>query len=287
MHFIQYQQGGTLETDLNEFPTSGSVHVSIYNPNGSLIVASASIAMDGIDTGITAAVTASAQSISVANASGIVAGRRYLFDGSEDAQGETVTVRSVSGSTITFARPVLYAHSSGSTFQSTRVVATVPASAATPIARHYRAHFAYQVSGVQQPDKIISFDVVRFVPASELTLEDIRDLEPNLKRKLPDGATLKSIKDRTWKTILDYIANTIDPGAFVSTPNLTVPHTYLIMSELLLNAGPDYVAAQEKYATLYAQYLETALGASTVDINQDGQISTFDFYRSTIKLIRS
>lgn len=286
MHFITKDLGGQLTIDLPVRPTSGSISVALYKPSGASLTSSASFTTGSVDTALTAAVALGGQSLSVFSTTGMLPTGRLLLDGSEDIGGETVTVKRVSGSLVTLLRPVLSAHVSGATLQSTSVAITVPASMATQVGRHYRAEVNFQDAGVSHAPRVVEFDVVRWNPECKLTVESLRDLDSTLTRKLPPGTSLKALRDLTWDRILSHVANTVDPGAIVDTGALTMAHQYLIRSEMALSAGPDHLEESDRYLQRFRDTLDAAVGSAAIDLSQDGQIGPNDAYRQTIRLIR-
>lgn len=123
-------RGGTIEAHfLGARPTSCTV--SVYTDTGAAKVDGATATVSTVNTTISAGAARGATSVTLASASGVVAGRRYLLGTLNSTEAaEAVTVKSVSGSAATLWAPLMLAHSSGVSFSGTRVSYAVSASAA-------------------------------------------------------------------------------------------------------------------------------------------------------------
>lgn len=251
---------------------------TVYSPGGGSLQ-TPTVTLDTVNTTLSGAASAGATSVTVASATGIVAGRRYLLAGGEDAGGEEVTVKSVSGTTINLVRALRLAGASGASFVGHRATLAVTSIAVAD--RGYRAEVAWAVSSVTQPPFVAAFDVVRYWPRSGLTAEGIRDLDPLFSKRLPAGTWIPAIIDRAWDQLLARIASKVDPGALVGALDLTVPHSYLVRALLLETAGPDAIPDCERMHARYTAELDTALAATAIDNDQDGVVEPNEgWYRS-------
>lgn len=286
MIFINFNTGGSFTVRLPNRPDSGSIAVSLYGPNGNQITSNASYSLDSVNTTLTAGIAVGASTGLLASPTGVVAGKSYLVGGPESANGETVTVKSLNGSTINFLDTILIPRSTSDSFFSTDLVVGVSSSQTTAIAKGYRAEITYTVNSASQPVEISSYQVVRYTPETRLTLDIIRSHDPNFgSKKLPSGLHFARLKEVTWQSILRHIASTISPGALVGTVDLTDAHALLLLSKIALNAGPDYQQQEEKLRTLFVEELNRTLAAMTIDNNQDGRTGPNDGYFQTINLI--
>lgn len=285
MHFINLSTGGTIFFEFPTQPDSGSISVKLYAPNGSGWGAP-SVTPDTVNTTITGTVGPGSQTLGVNTVTGLVAGRRYLLDGPETVGGESITVKAVSGSSVTLFRPVITAHLSGSSLKGTGCLVSLTGSQTGTVGRGYRGEAFWTLDGVAQHPVVFSFHLVRYSPVSYLTMEDVRDLDPTLASKLPKGAFFSALRDKTWNMILNRVASTVNPGAVVGTVDLTVAHSFLVRSELALTAGPDFIEYRTQMAQRFAEELEAALAACTVDTNEDGIIAANEAFRRVIHLVR-
>lgn len=114
--------GGTIETQFLD-RTLTSCTVGVYTAEGAAKVAAGTAAtVDTVATTLSGAAAARATSVTVTSASGIVTNRRYRIGTTGTAEApEVVTVKSVSGTTVTLWAPLVVAHASGAAFAGTRV----------------------------------------------------------------------------------------------------------------------------------------------------------------------
>jgi hypothetical protein len=270
MRFVQYNTAGTLAVDLDERPDAGPTFV-VRLPSGGEAQTSTAATLDGVDTALAAAAAAGAATLSLASATGVTAGHRYLLGGSEAAGGEVVTVKSVSGATATLVRPLQRAAASGASFESARVTMAVAAAAVQRIARHYHAELTYTVGAAARPVVHVPFDVTRYVPFSALSLENVRALDPLFAKRLAAGTHWPDLREAAWDLILARIAATKAPGALVGTLDLTIPHGYAVRMLVAETAGqtPEQAAARDDLRTRFAQELDACLARAAFDDDGD------------------
>ena len=256
---------------------------TVYGPEGGA-QQTPSVTLDTVATTLSGSASAGATSVTVASATGITAGRRYLLAGGEDAGGETVTVRAVSSNTVTLVRPLRWAAASGASFVGHRI--TMALTSLSTADRHYRAEVTWAVSTVAQPPFVVPFDVVRYWPRSGLTAEDLRDLDPLFSKRLPAGTWIPAVIDRAWDQILARVASKVAPGALVGALDLTVPHGYLVRALLLETAGPDAAQERELLFARYGAELDSALAATAIDDDQDGAVEPHEGWYRSIPVLR-
>ncbi|HEY6017591.1 MAG TPA: hypothetical protein VIU16_12460 [Gaiellaceae bacterium] len=285
MIFLPYNAARAVAFDLPQRADATPTFV-VYTPQGGTQQASASVTLDAVDTTLGGAAAAGAQTVSVASAAGVTVGRKYLIGGSEDTGGERVTVTGVSGTTVTLARKLRLAHASGAAFQSSRVTCAV--SAIATVARHYRIEIAWSVGGTAQPPFERTFDVVRYVPESNVTaFDDVADTDPVSGKRLPAGVWFPATRDAAWDEILDHVAAKVDPGAIVSSTALSRAHRYLIRALLAETGGDEWAAYRDDMRKRFAEVLDGALGAAAIDNDGDGVIEPNEGWMRGIPLARA
>ena len=290
MRFVEANRASSLSVDLPRRPSAAGTYV-VADRQGGVLQASAAATPDAVNTTIAASADAGALSVTVTSASGITVGRRYLLAGAEDAGGEVVTVRSISSTTITFARRILTARASGATFASSRVTFALPALPSPD--RAYRVEYTYPVAD-DRPSVAVPFDVTRWTPVTSLTLEDVRDIDPLVVKRLPAGLWLPALRDDAWEMLCRHIATRIDPGAvvgtidMVGTVDLRTAHGYLVRALLAESAGdgPEVTAYRERMATRYAEERDGVLGTLAVDRGQTGAASLRDAWTRHLPIMR-
>ncbi len=284
MRFVEANRASSISIDLPRRPSAAGTYV-VADRQGGVLQASAAASLDAVNTTLGASADAGALSVVVTSASGITVGRRYLLAGAEDAGGEVVTVRSISSTTITLARRILTARASGVSFASSRVTFALPALPSPD--RAYRVEYTYPVAD-DRPSVAVPFDVTRWTPVTSLTLEDVRDIDPLVVKRLPAGLWLPALRDDAWEMLCRHIATRIDPGAVVGTIDLTVAHGYLVRALLAESAGdgPEVTAYRERMATRYAEERDGVLGTLAVDRGQTGAASLRDAWTRHLPIMR-
>lgn len=258
---------------------------TVYSPGGGSLQ-TPTVTLDTVSTTLSGAASAGATSVTVASATGITAGRRYLIGGGEDAGGETITVKSVASTTVNLVRALRFAVSSGASFVGHR--ATLSLSSIDTADRHYRAEVAWAVSSVTQAPFVLAFDVTKYTPRSGLTAEDIRDFDPILNKRLPQGLWIPAVIDQAWSMILAQIASKVDPGGLVGALDLTVPHAYLTRA-LILEASAtsaETAAEVERFYQRFSSTFDTALASAAIDNDQDGRIEPNEGWYRSIPVMR-
>jgi hypothetical protein len=120
MQAVIVNRGGLIETNFLDVRPS-SVLVSMFNGEGSQKIGSLAATLDTVSTTVSVTVAKGATSISLADATSVVIGRRYAIGSVYTARArEVVTIKDLTASTATFWGPLNYAHNSGDAFGGTR-----------------------------------------------------------------------------------------------------------------------------------------------------------------------
>lgn len=272
MRWVQHNAAGPIVFDLPKRP-SGAGSARVLSAAGAVLQASPTVTLDSVNTTLSGAVVAGASSLTVASGTGIAAGRRYLLAGSETDGGEVVLVSSVASTTVTLARRLGRAQSSGATFQGTRVTVAITSASTAQCSRGLRVEWTDPTTS----DVLaIPFDVTRYAPTSWLTVQDLYDLDPTLRKRLPEGTWLPALRDRAWEILLDDLG-TKDrhPGGYAGVIDLTIPHGYLVRSivaETVTDA--EGVAYRDDMRAQYERTLARALNSVPYDEGNSGATAT-------------
>lgn len=270
MRWVQLTVARSLTADLPRRPSAVGTYV-VKTVGGATLQTAAAPTLDAVNTTLTGAVALGASVLPVTSATGITAGRRYLLGGAESVGGEMVTVKSVASLNVTLMRPLRAAQATAATLQGTRLTFAIDATGCPAPGRNYRIEWT-PASGDEDLALVLPYDVTRYAPVTYLTIEDLRDLDPILAKRLSAGTWLPAVVDRAWMVLLGHIAQKIDPGGVVGTVDLTLAHGYLVRALLAETAGKDddTVAYLEDMRTRYAQERDSALGALAYDASQTG-----------------
>jgi hypothetical protein len=284
MRFVQKGRAATLDLYLPRRPSAAGTFV-VYTAAGSELQASSAASLDSVSTTLSAAADAGAASVTLTSATSVTAGRRYLLDGTEDTGGEMVTVRSVSGTTVTLAARLLRAHASGATFQGTRV--TFAVSAITQSGRNHRVEYSYP-EGDAQPSVTVPFDVVRYSVVTNLTAADLRTVDGQLAKKIPAGVWLPDVIASAWSTLQADVSVECDPGAIVGAVDLTTAHAHLcrfLLADATAGDDQEMQDARTRYAARYREELKRQLATLSRDEGQTG-VATSRPYTSSVRVGR-
>lgn len=284
MRFVEANRASSISIDLPRRPSAAGTY-TVADRQGGVLQASTAASLDSVNTTLSAGADAGALSVVVTSATGITVGRRYLLAGAEDAGGEVVTVRAISGTTVTLARRLMQTRASGVSFASARVAFALPAIASP--GRAYRVEYSYPGAD-DRPDVAVPFDVTRWTPVTSLTLEDVRDIDPLVVKRLPSGLWMPALSQEAWEMLCRHIAARIDPGAVVGTVDLTVAHGYLVRALLAESAGdgPEVTAYRERMQVRYVEERDGVLSTLAVDKGQTGAASLKDAWTRHLPIMR-
>lgn len=184
MRFVE-DTAATLEFYPPEQGVASAATVALYRAGNTVLQAAASATIDTVSTTIGAAVARGARSITVASATGIVAGRRYLVQ--EGGRRWVCIVNEISGTTIYPEQRAPFALTTSATFKGYRLSYSLTTTHTADRDDNYRAHWSYTIGGTSYVyDQI--FDIVSAYPTDvyETTLDDVLDSYPWISQHLQD-----------------------------------------------------------------------------------------------------
>lgn len=260
--WVQMGAAGSVAFDLASRP-GGAGTARVLTADGS-VLSSPTPTLDAVNTTLSATAAAGATSVSVTSATGVTAGRRYLLGGAEGAGGERVLVASVSGTTVTLARPLAAARASGATFQSARVSVAVSTDCTAAAARQHRVEWT-------NPDtsevEAFPFDVTAYAPRTGLASAELLDADPLLRGRLPKGTWLPALMDRAWSIVLTDLAGTTrHPGGYAGVVELTEAHAYLVRALAAeTDTTPEGILYRDDMRQRYAQERDRVLASVAYD----------------------
>lgn len=272
MRFVTLGRSGSLTVTLPHRPTGAGTAV-VYSAEGGALE-TITPTLDSLSTTISADVLPGKTTLTVASASGLVRGRRYLLDGPEDGGGEQVTVTGSASTTLTLARALRRGHASGAAFVSTRLSLPITTLSTSAVRRNLRVEWL-------DPDThemvAIPFDVARWSPLTFLTAEDLRASDPLLTKRIPPEMWLPDLVADAWDKITDSLAaKGRVPGNFAGTIDLTRAHGYLCRAFIAEGFTRDTEGAAflEDMRTRYRQELDETLAGLGYDEGGAGATAT-------------
>ena len=125
--------GGVLEVFLpGRIEATPAPAVTLYDGGGGTTFSAVAARKEEVATTLSAAAAIGARTLSVVSLAGMIAGRKLRIGGTL-SPAEDVTVRSVTGTTLSLDVPLLYAHAIGEAVESTRLWLDVTAAQATSL----------------------------------------------------------------------------------------------------------------------------------------------------------
>ena len=297
-NFVQLNGTGIISFELPVRPVNNQVTASIFSSNGSLIAsndASLGVPLCTVDVrqasfgAAVLTVAAAAGSLSfTGNVSTYTKGKRYLLGVSEEQNGEMITVRSNAGGVVTPLRPLINSFAVGDSITDPEVRVTVPTSSTGEVSvnNYIRLSYTGSVSGLSGDAIHKSFDITRYIPVTTLSIEDLRDFDPQLAKKGLAGLSINAIMKKAWEQILARVGARGNMSGLVGSVDLTVPHSYLtrrMIAELDME--------QKEYADMLAlrfnEEFESIVGVTAHDANGDGAINSWERFRNTVSWVRT
>lgn len=286
-NFIQKDKQGNISFYLPKIPDSNNITASVFKPSG---------AEDGTITVTYTATSASLMSGSnpgdyslyASQTSFLKKGEKFLVTNSTQDFGaaEFVTIKtfSTSSNLITVLRPMISEHLFGDKIASTKIKMTIPSTSTGTIGKGYKIQIDYSVGGEAQEPITLSFQVTRYLPATNLSFEHIRDIDPTLGKKIPSGFQFEELKAITWNALLTRVSANYSPGSLVGTVDLTLPHAYYVKMVIFESAGKDYEDQRMLMAERFENEFKQALAACAFDEKQNGDSS--GQYLQQMRLVR-
>lgn len=185
-----------------------------------VVQASAAATLDAVNTTITAtagAQTADPRRLTVASATGITVGRRYLLTHATTGRSEPVRVSSVTGLVLLLAEPVAASYASGATFRGLEIAGTFPALAADDSSAFdngggpYLVGWTYAAGGATVTHEEVIF-VERSASRCPATEADVRERYPEIGPSAVGGAAnVPAFLHAAWLAVrADLVSRGID-----------------------------------------------------------------------------
>lgn len=186
------------------------------------VQASTAATLDSVNTTISAAAgpqTADPRKITVASATGITAGRRYLLTHATTGQSQPVRVQAVTGSVLLLAEPVAAAYASSATFKGLEISGTFPSATANDETLFdngggpYLVAWTYSAGGATLTHEEIIF-VERSASLCPATEADLRERYPEIGPSTVGGqANVAAFLHAGWLALRsDLLSRGIDLG---------------------------------------------------------------------------
>lgn len=229
-------------------------------------VTSGAASVDSVSTTLAAAAgrnTSDPRSLTVASATGIVAGRRYLI--SSGGRSEIIKVEAVDGTTLRLAATLPVSFPSGAALRGVELVAEVPEATAAEDDYLGRAVLLvrWEPLGLQPYTEQVF--VERSAPGPAITPEALLELDPTLASIAGGGLTAAgalamALDDWT----VDLLSRGIDDGELLAGPIGRSAVRYRAAHHLIKHlSDPTAVERSAAYAARYSELLASVVAGMT------------------------
>lgn len=208
LEFIEDQASQRLYFFAEEGRPSATPTVEIKDSGGTVLTAAATtyVTLDSVDTTISGSAAVGAESVTVAAATGITAGKRYLLT-NKIGQTEWVEVESVASTTVTLTAPLQHAYTTLSTtygdFESTEWYYTLQSTDYASLAEMHQAKTVYTAGGLSRTQRVV-FDIVKVPLVNALTADELFARWPDIWRQEGAehrGSTFKRQRETAWRIV--------------------------------------------------------------------------------------
>lgn len=244
--------------------------VGVYNDDGTAIVAAGTSAtVDPCSTTLTAGAAARATSFAVDDADDIIAGRRYrIGEAGASEPYEDVTVKSVSGTTVTPWAPLAFAHSSGAAVTGLRVSYSVSSSAAAALFWD-----GYAVWTPASGDPVVEpvHCARHVIPVNLIGLPDVLQIHSDAGKMLPAKLDLpRALLEARNELLLD-IGGIAIVHTLLGNEHFRRPAALKFWLMRRFELGPEWKTALDDMAKEYVERKDKLIqGAVPIDADQDG-----------------
>lgn len=205
---LRLSAGGTVTLRPPEDRRPSAASAALYSPQGTLLQAALTTAIDAVNTTLSTEATAGGGSVVLTSVTGVSVGEYYRL---ADSLGRVESVRAVSVDPSTKAvqvmHPLRQAYPSAATFEGTRLTATIAGADVATLDEGYEVRWTYTIGGVDY-QAIQLVDVVRSPwPAQIVTAADLdrggpgRHLAPNVREEVLFGDQVRKAEQRVREDI--------------------------------------------------------------------------------------
>tara|TARA_Y100001973_G_scaffold105969_1_gene181259 strand:+ start:49 stop:939 length:891 start_codon:yes stop_codon:yes gene_type:complete len=270
--------------------------VTVYKPDGAILVASTPAALDTTSKTITAQSATNPNLITLNNTTSLFVGLKYIITGT-DGQSFQVTISDIddTANQITVNVPPSFALKNGDTLKGSQITHAIAAASLSTLDTYYRAEFLCTETGTGQKFvETVFFDVVRMqfnIKSPELVKRLITFQFPSAASRFEAGM-VEEIADRAHRMIIDKIRSTGRfPHLYGSPDMFEEAYQYavrLVLADfgMIPNAGAvDIIEYMTLYRDKLYQSLEIAAQGNGYDADNDGAIEPLERLNWSTKII--
>ncbi len=258
----------------------------VSSSGGTLVAALTAATLDSVNTTITNGVELGVQLLTVASATAIARGTRYVL---ADPY-EEVEVSRVSGTTVYLTGPLWYEHPNGAAFQGHKISHSLTSSQAATEDDHCVARFSWALSTVSQVRGQVDFAITRNKPICPVSPVDIHKADPELQQKLSLGVDINALIAIAFDEVMeDLSAGGLWSYDYIGSEKLKRSVVYKTLHLCSEFYGPHFKDERDRLWNRYRETLATFRSIAASDENRDGSVTTTERNRGlrTFTIVRS
>jgi len=261
--------GGTIwiEPRLDSLPTAATLAI-IDGGNTARVAAGTSATVSTISTTLNGAISSGATSLVVASATGIAEGSEIALR----APFETVTVKAVSGTTVTTWHPISYDHATGATVDGMRISYDVTAAQATPLWWDGRAVWTLTVGGATV-QHVSSVECVEYGLERVANLQDVYRIHPEFHYELASVTNVDAWMDGAHGQVLDELGSRGRARTWLGDETFVEAVALCALYRHYRSQASDRAQVlYERYREEYQAAMSRAMENTPNDADQDGSV---------------
>lgn len=258
-------------------PPDNDATITIRDAGGATPVSAAAVTEDTTSTTLSAGAAAGAESVTVASATGIVAGYYYRIGSGTTEPAEKVRVRAISSTTITLWSPLAYAHSSAATFKGLRLPYSLSGTTFATPGRDYVATVAWNSAAVAQPPISVAFALSRHALVSSIGETDLLERDPQLLTKLGRRTNLAAAIEAARLNLNDIISAKWPAWTLRGTTSqYREAHIWRTLYELAAQYGQQFAEERKYLLERFMAPLALVESSTNVDVDEDNTLSSWE-----------
>lgn len=268
--------GGTIDILLNARPAAApAATVTVRGPGGTIYVNAQSATVDSVETTLSSSAARGARSVAVTSATGIIAGREYLVGDGTSNPREHVRVRSISGTTITLVRPLLYAQASGDSFDGVYLSYAVTAAQATSLFLGGRVTWIW-TEGTTTRNTLRSLDCTLYPHERLATAQDLGRVMPKIFYRIPLEIDVEEALDLGYQDTLERLEGPVRIRTKTDSHSFIEATAYGAARRIAESMGSEQAEVRDYYAKRWAEKCDAAAQLGPFDNDQDGFVEAHE-----------
>lgn len=267
--------GGTISVEPPVVPGAAPT-VTVRTDTDAVIAAAAVAVRDALaitPTTLASAAALGVRELTLASATGVVAGRRYRIGPADPATAiqpiEWVFVRSIAGAVLTLREPTRYAHLTAAVFSSTRLTYLVTAAQATT--QFFDGHAEWDIDSTTHPENIWTGVECTLRRLENLCTEvEVGALDPRLWQRLHSNHDSRQFINDAFERVLQRLGGAFRVRTMVGSDAFIEATAYRALYDLASHHGDKEGIA--RFGALLDDAVRDLLSTRPADLDQDGAV---------------